>query len=109
MRGRAPLRGTLPVSRLVAAVAAVAVAAPAGTAVAAPGEAVTQVVAPYIADQAELDPGTAVIEVHSGDTLWDLSAQYLGDGVRYTELFDASDDYPQPDGRRLTDPDLRPN
>lgn len=46
--------------------------------------------------------------VHSvveGDTLWDLADTYLGDGERYTEIFDANRG-PQNDGRELTDPDL---
>ncbi|CAM5534236.1 LysM peptidoglycan-binding domain-containing protein [Leifsonia shinshuensis] len=44
--------------------------------------------------------------VQSGDTLWDLSQQYLGDGAKYNEIYQASAEINQPDGRHLTDPDL---
>lgn len=41
-----------------------------------------------------------------GDTLWDIAAEELGAGQRYREIFSASTDIVQSDGRRLTDPDL---
>lgn len=44
--------------------------------------------------------------VEKGDTLWDISEQYLGDGARYPELVEATGDTVQPDGRQLQDPDL---
>lgn len=44
--------------------------------------------------------------VASGDTLWDIAADELGAGERYTEIFDASRDVGQPDGRHITDPSL---
>lgn len=44
-------------------------------------------------------------EVETGDTLWDIAEDELGDGTRYPELFDASRDLMQPGRQRLTDPD----
>ena len=43
--------------------------------------------------------------VKTGDTLWDISEEKLGDPTRYPELFDASRDTIQPGGKRLIDPD----
>lgn len=48
--------------------------------------------------------GTHVVE--PGDTLWDVAEAELGDGRRYPEIFEASQDTVQADGQRLTDPDL---
>lgn len=44
--------------------------------------------------------------VKSGDTLWDVAEEELGDGERYPEIFAASQDTVQRDGKHLTDPDL---
>ncbi|HAP77601.1 MAG TPA: hypothetical protein DCR14_16170 [Acidimicrobiaceae bacterium] len=44
--------------------------------------------------------------VQRGDTLSSIAGHYLGDPTRYPELFDANCDRIQPDGRRLTDPNL---
>lgn len=43
--------------------------------------------------------------VVEGDTLWDMADQYLGDGTRYPEIFEANRGV-QPDGSVLSDPDL---
>jgi nucleoid-associated protein YgaU len=48
--------------------------------------------------------GTHIVE--PGDTLWDISADELGDPFRYIELYEASQDTQQPHGEHLTDPDL---
>lgn len=40
----------------------------------------------------------------SGDTLWDIAAEELGDGARYPEIFEASKDVVQPGGGTITDP-----
>lgn len=52
------------------------------------------------------DAADVVHVVQRGDTLSSIADQYLGDPTRYPELFDANCDRIQPDGRRLTDPDL---
>ncbi len=43
--------------------------------------------------------------VAEGDTLWKVAEEQLGDGDRYTELFDANKGKPQPGGGHLTHPD----
>ncbi|HEU4946246.1 MAG TPA: hypothetical protein VFT31_03735 [Kribbella sp.] len=40
------------------------------------------------------------------DCLWDIAERYLGEGRRYKEIYDLNKDKLQPDGRRLTNPDL---
>ncbi len=44
--------------------------------------------------------------VESGDTLWGIADEKLGEGERYLEIFDASRQTVQADGQRLTDPNL---
>ena len=56
-------------------------------------------------DAAAEPDGTPYV-VEPGDTLWDIADEELGDPTRYDEIFEASDDVVQPDGRTLTDPDL---
>lgn len=46
------------------------------------------------------------VTVAQGDTLWEIAEDELGDGSRYDELVDASQERVQPDGQRLSDPDL---
>ncbi len=48
----------------------------------------------------------ATIVVKPGDTLWDIAADHLGDGHRYPKIADLNHGVSQPDGARLTDPDL---
>ncbi|HEY7143906.1 MAG TPA: LysM peptidoglycan-binding domain-containing protein, partial [Streptosporangiaceae bacterium] len=47
-----------------------------------------------------------VYRVAEGDNLWDIAARFLGDGERWHELYDLNRGKPQPDGGRLTEPDL---
>ncbi|MFF7250486.1 BTAD domain-containing putative transcriptional regulator [Embleya sp. NPDC008237] len=44
--------------------------------------------------------------VRKGDTLWDIAADRLGDPLRWPEIYKLSKTLPQPDGERLTDPDV---
>lgn len=53
-----------------------------------------------------VDPENSHYVVEPGDTLWDIADEELGDPTRYDEIFEASDDIVQTDGRTLTDPDL---
>lgn len=48
----------------------------------------------------------AEVVVESGDTLWGIAEEELGDGTKYPEVFEASRATEQPGGARLTDPDL---
>lgn len=49
-------------------------------------------------------PKTRVVV--TGDTLWDITEDELGDPYRYPEVFEASKDTVQPGGEHLADPDL---
>ncbi|GAB3033887.1 BTAD domain-containing putative transcriptional regulator [Parafrigoribacterium mesophilum] len=49
---------------------------------------------------------TVTYQVVPGDTLWDIAEQYYGDGTRYVDIYHASTVTVQPDGARLTDPNL---
>jgi hypothetical protein len=40
------------------------------------------------------------------DCLWDIAERFLGDPLRYKEVYAMNRDRPQPDGRTLTDADL---
>ncbi|MEV8371253.1 hypothetical protein AB0P21_00850 [Kribbella sp. NPDC056861] len=40
------------------------------------------------------------------DCLWDIAERYLGEGRRYNEIYNLNKNKLQPDGRRLTNPDL---
>lgn len=48
----------------------------------------------------------AAYVVQSGDTLWDISEQHLGDPLRWPEIYDLNRGQPQPDGTALADPNL---
>lgn len=52
------------------------------------------------------DDAQQKVTVSSGDTLWEIADEQLGDGTRYDELADATEGTTQPDGQQLTDPDL---
>ncbi len=40
------------------------------------------------------------------DTLWDIADRYLGNGLRYKEIWELNKNVTQPDGRQLTNADL---
>ena len=44
----------------------------------------------------------AVVTVQTGDTLWSLAEEHLGDGARYAEIARLNYGRPQPDGQTLT-------
>lgn len=46
------------------------------------------------------------VVVETGDTLWDIAEDELGAGERFGEIADASRDTIQPDGHKLTDPNM---
>lgn len=46
------------------------------------------------------------LEVHRGDTMWDLSAEHLGDARRYPEILELNAGDRQPDGSELSDADV---
>lgn len=52
------------------------------------------------------DSAATTYVVKPGDTLSEIAETALGDPARYSELFEASRATVQPDGARLTDPDL---
>ncbi|WP_162606708.1 LysM peptidoglycan-binding domain-containing protein [Jiangella asiatica] len=57
----------------------------------------------------DLSPARAAMGtyvVREGDTLWHIADASLGDPTRYPEIVAASAGTVQPDGRRLTDPDV---
>jgi DNA-binding SARP family transcriptional activator len=51
-------------------------------------------------------PTLRVHTVERGDTLWHIAEANLGSGHRHPDLYEASKDTVQPDGRRLTNPDV---
>ncbi|WP_129710866.1 BTAD domain-containing putative transcriptional regulator [Haloactinopolyspora alba] len=62
---------------------------------------------PVTRDLLESPPdGARSYRVVAGDTLWDVAGAQLGDPTRYREIFHASTATVQPDGKRLTDPDV---
>lgn len=51
---------------------------------------------------APIGPG-GTVEVVDGDNPWDLATTLLGDGMRWTELWELNQGVPQPDGRAWTE------
>ncbi|MBK6873830.1 MAG: LysM peptidoglycan-binding domain-containing protein [Kineosporiaceae bacterium] len=46
------------------------------------------------------------VTVQRGDSLWSIAEDHLGTGASWPKLFEENEGKPQPDGRRLTDPDV---
>lgn len=68
---------------------------------------------PSIDRTASVDAGTArgggaggEVTVQRGDSLWSIAESHLGKGQEWPELYRLNRNRPQPDGSRLTDPDL---
>jgi nucleoid-associated protein YgaU len=49
--------------------------------------------------------GRPAVHVQRHDSLWSIAVRHLGDGRRWQEIYRLNHDRPQPDGRRLTNPD----
>ncbi|WP_158920186.1 BTAD domain-containing putative transcriptional regulator [Streptomyces sp. NBRC 109706] len=104
---------TLNVPRLVAALCVgtvvVAVLATLRTATASalvpPATAVSLKATNTIAEEPEIRQHTAYT-VRPGDTLWEIAGRCLDDPIRWPEIYALSTDLAQPDGGRLTNPDL---
>ena len=52
------------------------------------------------------EPEHAEVVVEAGDSLWGIAETELGDGQRFTELFDATQGQDQPVMGKISDPDL---
>lgn len=61
---------------------------------------------PDAADTPQVAATDASHTVVAGDTLTGIARTHLGDPSRYIEIFELNRDVEQPDGQRLTDPDL---
>ncbi len=61
---------------------------------------------PAAAPGTTAEPVGVVHTVVPGDTLSGIADTHLGDPARYTEILELNRDAEQPDGRRLTDPNL---
>ncbi|MFE5029894.1 LysM peptidoglycan-binding domain-containing protein [Streptomyces sp. NPDC056656] len=48
---------------------------------------------------------TRAVTAKTGDTLWGIAENEMGDGTKYPQLFEANKGAPQPGGGTLTDPD----
>ncbi|CAO5177012.1 Peptidoglycan-binding protein LysM [Frankia sp. AiPs1] len=73
-----------------------------------------ELIGPIVDDHRGIVPAERVVklyEVRSAegrhhDTLWGIAERFLGDGLRYREIFDLNEGRTQPDGRTLSKPSL---
>lgn len=56
------------------------------------------------ADQPKADD--TQVEVHAGDSLWEIAEDQYGDGADWSKIWDANKGERQADGRTLSDPDV---
>lgn len=76
--------------------------------------AVTRIFDSNVPDQRDAPSPTGAEETTDGhatrhvvqprETLWDIAERHLGDGRLWPKIFDSNRDRPQPDGRRLSNP-----
>jgi nucleoid-associated protein YgaU len=78
-----------------------------GLAPGASGASLAAGVAAYPAAPAapDAEPG-ATVTVRPGDSPWALAVEHLGDGARWTEIWDLNRSQPQPDGRSWEIPEM---
>ncbi|MCK9897681.1 LysM domain-containing protein [Frankia sp. AgB32] len=73
-----------------------------------------ELASPLIDRHSQLVPGERVVKLYEvqpaegrhHDTLWGIAERFLGDGLRYREIFDLNEGRTQPDGRTLSKPSL---
>ncbi|MCL9796427.1 LysM peptidoglycan-binding domain-containing protein [Frankia sp. AgKG'84/4] len=73
-----------------------------------------ELVSPTVDRHGQLVPGERVVKLYEvqpaegrhHDTLWGIAERFLGDGLRYREIFDLNEGRTQPDGRTLSKPSL---
>jgi hypothetical protein len=73
-----------------------------------------ELVSPVMDQHRRLLPGDRVVKLYEvrpaegrhHDTLWGIAERFLGDGLRYREIFDLNEGRAQPDGRTLSKPSL---
>ncbi len=73
-----------------------------------------ELISPAADRHGRLVPGERVVKLYEvrpaegrhHDTLWGIAERFLGDGLRYREIFDLNEGRTQPDGRVLSKPSL---
>lgn len=101
--------GITALARPATASAAETTATPTGARVAATAPAAVPVSLAAAHARLAADTGTARESVHTvvtGDSLYSIAKQDLGDGDAWPALYKLNADKPQPDGQELTNPDL---
>lgn len=98
---------TLLLTAVTVSVIASRTPAAAKTGIVSPVRSAVSVTAPAV-PTAYAQPTTAAsaYTVVDGDTLWDIAAHHLGNAQRWHEIYGLNSPRVQPDGQRLTDPNL---